>query len=132
MNLKTNLTKYVLEQLGYDIDEKSIKKHQREWWFSTRNKQKGGLRLTNEGFLALTQSDIKCHRISLEKDLEYTNQQIIWLDNFIDSPWYLTNKDIYVFTERMAIQLILFSGDIKKFLFSKAESNKSRSSASAT
>jgi len=130
MNIKTNLTRYVLEQLGYSIDEKSVKKYQREWFFSLRNKEKGGLRLTNEGFLALTQADIKCHRISLEKDLEYTNQQIIWLDNFIDCPWHLTNKEIFVFTERMAIQLILFSGDIKKFLFSKAEGMKSRSSDS--
>jgi len=31
------------------------------------------------------------------------------------SPFYLTNKRIWVFGEKMAVQLVLFSGNIAKF-----------------
>jgi hypothetical protein len=55
----------------------------------------------------------------------YNNQEIIWLDNFIDCPWFLTKKEIFVFGEKMAVQLVLFSGNIKKFAHAKAENLKS-------
>jgi len=125
MNIKTEITKYVADKNGLPTDDKSIRELKRIWWCSTRNKPKGGLQLTNEGVDQLILADIKCHLIKIDRSLELTNQNIIWLDNFIDCPWHLTDKDIRMFTERMAIQLVLFSGNIQKYLFSRSESLKS-------
>jgi len=122
MNLKNDLTKYVAEQLGLSTEEKSLKKLTPVWWQNPRNKSKGGLRLTEKGFECLQQADIKAYKVRFEEPVHYTNQLIIWLDNFIDCPWYVTNKEIYVFGEKMAVQLVLFSGNIAKFGAAKAKS----------
>jgi hypothetical protein len=124
MNQKIDLTKYVAEHSGLPTDEKSIRKLVAQWWQNPRKKEKGGLRLTDEGFARLT-TQIKAHRVRFDHPVEYTNQLIIQLDNFIDCPWYVSNKEIFVFSEKMAVQLVLFSGNIAKFSSAKAKNLKS-------
>jgi hypothetical protein len=124
MNLKPKLTKYIAETLGLKTDEKSLRKLQSILFLSTRNKSKGGLRLSDQGFDTLQKADLKFYKIKLDEPVVYNNQLIIWLDHFIDCPWYITNKDIYVFGEKMAVQLVLFSGNIVKFTIAKDKSTK--------
>lgn len=124
MSQKTDLTKYVAEQSGLPADEKSIRKLIAQWWQNPRKKEKGGLRLTDEGFARFT-TQLKAHRVRFDHPVEYTNQLIIQLDNFIDCPWYVSNNAIFVFSERMAVQLVLFSGNIARFSSAKAKSLKS-------
>ena len=59
-----------------------------------------------------------------DEPVEYTSQLIIWLDQFINCPWYVTKKEIFVFNENMAIQLVLFSGNITRFTAAKAKKPK--------
>ena len=122
MNLKHDITKLALESSGLASDEKRIKQTIPIWWMNPRKKSSGGLRLTEQGFECLQQADFKAHRVRFEEPIHYTNQLIIWLDRFIDCPWYVTNKEIYVFGEKMAVQLVLFSGNIAKFGAAKAKS----------
>jgi hypothetical protein len=124
MKIKIELTKHVATQLGMETSDKSIRKLKQIWWKNPRIKDKGGLRLTEEGYDSLIKAGIKSHHIKFDPVSEYTNQEIIWLDNFIDCPWYVTKKEIFVFSEKMAIQLVLFSGNIKKFAYAKAENLK--------
>lgn len=124
MKIKNDLTKYVASELGLNTDEKTLKKLIPTWWANPRQKAKGGLRLTEQGFDALQKADIKAHQIRFEEPVFYTNQLVIWLDNFIDCPWYVTNKAIWVFGEKMAVQLVLFSGNIAKFSAAKANKLK--------
>ena len=124
MNQKSDITKYVAEQFGLSTDEKSIRKLIAQWWQNPRNKEKGGLRLTDEGFARLT-AHFTAHKVRFEDPVEYTNRLIIQLDNFIDCPWYITNKAVFVFNDKMAVQLVLFSGNIAKFSVAKAKSLKS-------
>jgi hypothetical protein len=44
------------------------------------------------------------------------------MDQFIDCPFYLTKKAIFVYSEKMAVQLVLFSGNIQKYGLSRAMS----------
>lgn len=120
MKLKSKITKLVAEKLSLESNDKNLKKLKMLWWQNPRIKDTGGLRLTEEGFESLKKADIKCHKIKLENPVALTNQLTIWLDNFIDCPWYLTKKEIYVFGEKTAIVLVLFSGDIAKFSAAKA------------
>jgi hypothetical protein len=124
MKIKIEITKYVATQLGLDTSDKSIRKFKQIWWKNPRIKDHGGLRLTEEGYDSLIKVGIKSHHIKFDPIPDYTNQEIIWLDNFIDCPWYVTKKEIFVFSEKMAIQLVLFSGNIKKFAYAKAENLK--------
>lgn len=114
MNLKFNITQKVLESQGIICDEKRIRQTIPTWWVSSRNKPKGGLRLTQQGFDCLTQAGIKYYTVKFEEPIQFTNELIIWIDQNIDCPFYLTPKIIYVFGERTAIQLVLFSGNIAK------------------
>ncbi len=124
MTQKAKITQAVLESLGLEANEKRVKQTLPIWWYSTRNKENGALRLTEQGFNCLTQADIKSYRIDFEHPIQPTNQLIIWLDNFMDCPFYLTNREIYVFSEKMAIQLVLFAGDIKQYVSIKARNNQ--------
>lgn len=114
MNQKYEITKKVLELQGIEADEKRIKKTITTWWFSSRKKSKGGLRLTQQGFDCLVSAGIKSYPIKFEEPVQMTNELIIWIDQNIDCPFFLTNKFIYVFGERTAVQLVLFSGNIAK------------------
>jgi hypothetical protein len=42
------------------------------------------------------------------------------MDNFIDCPYYLGSKGIIVTNEKKAMELHLFSGDIRKYGLTKA------------
>jgi hypothetical protein len=121
MDLKTELTRYVAEQAGLPTDEKSIRKLIPVWWQNPRKRDPGGLKLTDEGFARLT-AYVKAHRVRFEEEVEYTNQLILRLDRFITCPWYVKKKDVFVFNEKMAVQLVLFSGNIAKFSTAKAKS----------
>ena len=121
---RSDITKYLAEQFNLPTDEKNLKKLNSAWWANPRKKQNGGLRLSDEGF-ARASAHIKSHRVAFDQPVVYTNQLIIWLDKFITCPWYVTKKEIYVFDERMAVQLVLFSGNIARFGAAKARKPKS-------
>ena len=125
MDVKTHLTKIISTQLGWALDEKTLDKNQAVIWQNPRKKEIGGFRLTDEGYKVFTeQMDIKSYDIEFPKEFTLTNQTVIWLDRFIDSPYYITKKSIVVFKEKTAVQLVLFSGDVQKFGLAKAMSLK--------
>jgi hypothetical protein len=125
MDIKEQLTKIVSEQLGWPTDPKLLVKNHQLIWQNPRHKAQGGCRLTNEGFdIFVNQIDMKSYEIKFPDDVTITNKITIWLDRFIDGPYYITKKSIVVFKEKTAVQLVLFSGDIKKFGLAKAMSAK--------
>lgn len=108
--------------MGLPATEERVRKTIPTWWYSTRQKEQGGLRLTEQGFEAFQKAGIKEYRVKFEDNIQFTNQLIIHLDQLIDSPFYLRNKEIYVFNEKMAVQLVLFSGNIQKYTLAKVRS----------
>ncbi len=102
-----------MKELDLDLNPNNIKKHYNLWWQSLRSKKEKGLWLTNKGFDAFQLANIKSYKIQFPSTITLDNKFIIWLDNKIDCPFYLTPKEIFVFGERTAIQLILLSGDLK-------------------
>jgi hypothetical protein len=53
-----------------------------------------------------------------------SNNTIIYLDRYIDSPYYLQKKSIWVFREKIAVELVLFSGDVSKYSKAKQMANR--------
>jgi hypothetical protein len=124
MNLKFEITRSVAQLLNLDISPQSLKKIKTTWWQNPRTKPEGGLRLTEQGFEAFQKADLKAHRVRFEEPVEYDNKLIIQLDRYIDCPWYIRKDNIFVFNDRMAVQLVLFSGNITKFIKIKAEKSR--------
>lgn len=122
MNQKIEITQYLANILDPNTDQKTLRKYLTTWWYNTRLKEKGGLRLTEKGFEMLTTAGFESHQVKFEEPIKYTNRLIIQLENFITCPWYLTAKCVYVFDDKMAVQLIMFSGDLAKYGQVKARS----------
>lgn len=119
--MKIAYTKIFLKQANIAVSDASVKIHLHKWWQNTRDKNKGGLRLTEDGFDFLTNSlDIHFYPVPLPFDYKLNTQTIIWLDQFIECPYYLNNKNIFVTEEKKAIELHLFSGDLQKYGANKA------------
>jgi hypothetical protein len=125
MDQKHHLTQIVSTHLGWPTDAKSIEKNHSLLWQNPRKKAVGGMRLTDEGFVTFIEKmEMKSYDIEFPKEFTLTNQVTIWLDRFVDGPYYITKKSIVVFKEKTAVQLILFSGDVQKFGMAKAMSLK--------
>jgi len=121
MDIKDTYTRVFLQAANQMSDIDTIKKYKSLWWWNFRSKDSGGLRLTEEA-ITFVQEDakIKTYKIEFPKEFAFTPQVLVWLDNFIDSPFYITKKFIVVLKEKAAFELYLFSGDIRKLGYNKA------------
>lgn len=117
---KTVYTKVFLKQLGQSASEQNVKAMVPIWWYNTRDKEIGGLRLTDDGMDVLTKIGLSTYDIPYPLDMPMTTQVIIFLDQFIDCPYYLSNRSITVTDEKKAVELTLFSGDLRKYGLTKA------------
>ena len=121
MNWKETYTKVFLNQAGIAIRDSSLAEYMPVWWQNTREKDSGGLRLTEAGLLFLMEKiELATYDIPFPPDFKITTQVVIFLDKFIDCPYFLTNKGLTVTNEKKALELHLFSGDVRKYGLAKA------------
>ena len=121
MNWKETYTKVFLKQAGIAISESSLAEYMPVWWQNTREKDSGGLRLTEAGLLFVREKiELATYDIPFPPDFKITTQVVIFLDKFIDCPYFLTNKGLTVTNEKKALELHLFSGDVRKYGLAKA------------
>jgi hypothetical protein len=132
MDRKDSYTEIFLKAAEHPQDKETVDKLRPVWWFNTRQKTEGGLRLTEQGInFVENEADIKTYSIELPRELTLGPQILIWLDKFINCPWYLEKRTIKVLSERTAFELYMFSGDIKKLGLAKTM-NKHLSQESAS
>lgn len=121
MDVKDQYSETFLKAAELTYDQNTIIQKRKEWWQNVRNKNSGGLRLTDEGLnFILSCSKIKTYNIKFPKTVKITPQVLLWLDQFIKCPYHVTKKDITVLTEFAAFELYMFSGDVQKMGYSKA------------
>jgi hypothetical protein len=121
MDWKTTYTKIFLQQANITITDSTIREYMPIWWRNSRVKDEGGLRLTEEG-LKFVQDRLQLHTydVPFPQEFTITTQVLIFLDKFIDCPYYLAADGIIVTNEKKAMELHLFSGDIRKYGLIKA------------
>lgn len=125
MKTKDVYTGLFLKAAEETVTDEIVKSKKSIWWWNTRNKDSGGLRLTEEGLEYITDfAKLKTYKVKFPKEIIITPQILVWLDNYIESPYYITKKDITVITEKAAFELYLFSGDIRKMGYNKALSKR--------
>jgi hypothetical protein len=67
---------------------------------------------------------IKTYKIEFPKEFAFTPQVLLWLDNYIDSPFFVNKKHIIVMKEKAAFELYLLSGDVRKLGHNRAMSKR--------
>ena len=118
---KETYTKVFLKQAEIAISDVTMKEYMSKLWQNIRVKDQGGLRLTDAGIEFLKDKlELATYEIPFPKDFELTTNTIIWLDQFIDCPYWLCKYSIEVTDEKKALELHLFSGDVKKYGLTKA------------
>jgi hypothetical protein len=123
MTIKHDFSEKIYSQLH--VKPNTLAKFKNAFWSNPRDKEEGGWGITEYGHKVLQSVNIKCYPIDLASDIVITNQVLIWMDRFLDGPWYWENKKtLHCYKEKTAFQLILFSGDLHKYGWSKAESKK--------
>jgi hypothetical protein len=121
------LTKIFLQQWGKSIDDTNIKLFGRKWWQSTRSGKQNNFRLSDEGYEFLVKElELKEYEIPFTEPIELSPQTIIFLERYVDCPYYLTPLSITVFAERKGFELMLFSDDIRKFGLVKAMNEREK------
>ena len=126
--IRETYTKIFLQQAGQAISEENVRTKMRLWWKNNRTKKEGGLRLTDEGLEFVMQTlDLAVYEVPFPISLDLKPQVIVFLDKFIDCPYYLTEKSITVLSERKCFELYLFNGDVQKYGLTKAMSRKKAS-----
>ena len=121
------LTKIFLQQSGKSIDETNVKLFSRKWWQSTRAGKQTNFRLSDDGYDFLVKElDLKEYEVPFTEPIELSPQTIIFLERYVDCPYYLTNMSITVFSERKGFELMLFSDDIRKFGLLKAMNERDK------
>lgn len=128
MNLKELYTKIFLKELGKSTSDITAKEFMPLWWKNTRSKDAGGLRLTDEGLNTVQEIKLTTYDVPFPKEFVLTAQSVIFLDQFITCPYYLANKGVILLNERTAVELTLFSGDVRKYGLSKAMTRSKKSS----
>jgi len=121
MNWKETYTKIFLKQADISIGENTMQEYMPKWWKNSRNKESGGLRLTDEGLTFIKDKlQLQTYDVPFPIDFNLTTQTIIFLDKYIDCPYYLADDGVIVTNEKKAMELMLFSGDIRKYGLNKA------------
>jgi len=122
MDIKYAYTKTFMIGAGEeDKSDDSIKKNYMLWWQNTKEKGAKGMRLTRAGFeYATDKAELKTYEIGFPNEIQFTPQVFLYLDEFIDCPYFVTKKRIFVFSEKMALQLMMFAGDIKQYGLARA------------
>ena len=123
MDTKTAYTRTFLMLKEQPLHEESIKTAYFTWWQNVRESyQARSLRLTKQGLLMLEKLDLKTYNIKFPAKVIFTPQTYLWLDEFVDCPYFVDKKQIIVTMEKMALQLMLFAGDITKYGLARAMS----------
>jgi hypothetical protein len=127
MITRDTLTKIFLQQWDKSIDDANVNLYGRKWWQSTRSNKQSNFRLSDDGYMFLTgELDLASYEIPFTEPIELSPQTIIFLERYVDCPYYLTNMSITVFSERKSFELMLFSDDIRKFGLIKAMSEREK------
>jgi hypothetical protein len=115
MNLKYKITEYILNELNLS-PHYTFKKLKYEIWRNPRENKIGSMALTKRGFELMCEAKIYHYTLWLEEThLTFENNFVLWLDRNFKYPFYIANRKIFLFDKKPAVELALFSGNLRKY-----------------
>jgi hypothetical protein len=127
MIARDTLTKIFLQQWGKSTDDANVSMYSRTWWQSNRTGKDNAFRLSDKGYeFLISELELTEYEIPFTEPIELSPQTIIFLERYIDCPYYLTNQSITVFSEKKSFELYLFSDDIRKYGLVKAMNERQK------
>jgi hypothetical protein len=118
------LTKIFIQQWGKSIDDANVSMYTRTWW---QSRNSNSFRLTDKGYeFLISELDLKEYEIPFTEPIDLSPQTIIFLERYLDCPYFLTNQSITVFSEKKSFELYLFSDDIRKYGLVKAMNERQK------
>ena len=94
------------------ITQKDFDKMWKMVWRNIRE-ENPSMRLTKGGYQFLKKNiQLKDYMVKLKRECKLNPEILLGLDKFITCPYYITNKEIYVFEEKLASELVLRAGDL--------------------
>jgi hypothetical protein len=127
MITKDTLTKIFLQQWGKSTDDANVSMYSRTWWQSNRTGKEKAFRLTDKGYeFLVSELGLKEYEIPFTEPIDLSPQTIIFLERYMDSPYFLTNQSITVFNEKKSFELFMFSDDIRKYGLVKAMNERQK------
>ena len=122
---KESLTKVFLRSIDASTNDATVSEYMPRIWQNTR--VNGGLRLTDDGLMFITEEvKLQTYDVPFPRDFKITAQVIIFLDRLINCPYWLGRDGIVVTDEKKAVELHLFSGDVRKYGLAKAMNRQSK------
>jgi len=115
---KKKLTIAFLKVHKPDYTEKDFNKFRKFAWRNIRE-ENPSMRLTKGGYQFLKKLKLKDYIIRLKRGCKLTPEVLLGLDKFITCPYYITKKEIYVFEEKLASELVLRAGDLDILIISR-------------
>ena len=123
MDVKTAYTRTFMQLLNQPAHDETLKTYYYTWWQNVRESyQARSLRMTKSGLEILKKLEIKTYSIKFPDKIIFTPQTFLWLDEYVDCPYFVDKKQIVVSMERMALQLMMFAGDVTKYGLARAMS----------
>ena len=97
MDRKTAYTRTFLMLKDETIHDESVKTAYFTWWQNVReNYESRSLRLTKPGFQIIEELDLKTYTIKFPQKIIFTPQTYLWLDEFVDCPYFVDKAKIIV------------------------------------
>jgi hypothetical protein len=118
---KSQITKQLLSVSNYQQNDSTVKDFFISIWHNTRHETRS-YRLTEVGFSVFNKCKVVSYTVEVAESVRFTNRIILQLDKFITAPYYLQKRQVIVFDQNTAIQLILFAGDLEKYAQSRQDS----------
>lgn len=100
-SIHDQIYKHLKDKYGKGVDMRP-----RDIFYNTRKK---GLRLTRTGY-ELLRKDFDSYAFAIDKETKVTAKHILRLDSEMQWPYYLTQKQIVLFSEEDSIILKLVDG----------------------
>ena len=116
---KKKLTIAFLKSHKPDYTEKDFDKFRKMVWRNIKE-ENPSMRLTKGGNQFLKKNiQLKDYMVKLKRECKLKPEILLGLDKFITCPYYITNKEIYVFEEKLASELVLRAGDLDILIVSR-------------
>ena len=107
--------KIIVMQLNLQLSDEEFTALHRKWWYNRRNKNKGGLRLTDDGLaMIIDQLQLESIDVNFETPITLTPRILITLDQHLTTPYYLNSTTITLFSEKTRTELFLFNDDLER------------------